>query len=91
MTEGDGSREREVQNQEKINTPLSVGVVRLLQNVKVPPGYKKIIRAKMEGEISDYLLMCTHCADNPVVMADSVLEVGDGGNVNLIVENQQPI
>ena len=87
MTEGDGSREQEVRNQEKINTPSSVGVVRLLQNVKVPPGYKKIIRAKMEGEISDCLLMCTQCADNPVVMADSVLEGGDGGNVNLIVEN----
>ena len=87
MTEGDGSREREVLKQEEMNeenTPWSVGVVWLLQNVKVHPRYKKIIRAKMEV---DCLLMCTQCPDNPVVMADSVLQVRDGGSVNLIVEN----
>ena len=64
-----------------------VGVVRLLQIVSIPPGYKKFIRARMEGELQHGLLLCTPCTDQPVVMADSVLEVREGGCVNLIVEN----
>ena len=55
--------------------------------MSIPPGYKKIIRARMEGELQHGLLLCTPCTDQPVVMADSVLEVGEGGCVNLIVEN----
>ena len=41
----------------------------------------------MEGEIEHSLLMCMPCGDNQVTIADSVLEVGDGNCVNLIVEN----
>ena len=72
---------------DKENSSSMVGVVRLLQNVSIPPGYMKIIRARMEGELQHGLLLCMPCTDQPVVMADSVLEVGEGGCVNLIVEN----
>ena len=41
----------------------------------------------MEGELGRGLLICTPYEDNHVMMADSVLEVGDGNCVNLIVEN----
>ena len=59
----DGSQDCEVKRpmtRDKDNTDLEpppVGVVRLLQNVKVPPGYMKIVRAKMEGEIERGLLI----------------------------------
>ena len=66
-------------------------MVRLLQNVRVPPGYKKIIRARMEGELQHGLLLCTPCTDQPVVMADGVLKVGEGCYVNLIVENHNVV
>ena len=31
------------------SAPQPVGVIRLLQYVRVPPGYKKIVRARMDG------------------------------------------
>ena len=73
-TKGDGNQDCEGKNQtnkesSKENTGAGlppVGVVRLLQNVRVPPGYKKIVRAKMEGEIEHSLLMCMPCGDNQV-------------------------
>ena len=41
----------------------------------------------MEGELQHGLLLCTPCTDQPVVMADSILEGGEGCCVNFIVEN----
>ena len=79
--------EEDPKSLDKKNSYSRVGVVRLLQNVRVPPGYKKIIRARMEGELQHRLLLCTPCTDQPVVMADSILEGGEGCCVNLIVEN----
>ena len=84
---GQGPELEDPRAMDKKNSLSPVGVVRLLQNVKVPPGYKKIVRAKMEGEIQHGLLLCTPCTDRQVVMADSLLEVGEGCCVNLIVEN----
>ena len=84
---GQGPELEDPRAMDKKNSLSPVGVVRLLQNVKVPPGYKKMVRAKMEGEIQHGLLLCTPCTDRQVVMADSVLEVGEGCCVNLIVEN----
>ena len=79
--------EEDLKSLDKKNSSSRVGVVRLLQNVRVPPGYKKIIRARMEGELQHGLLLCTPCTDQPVVMADSILEGGEGCCVNFIVEN----
>ena len=63
--------------------------MRLIQNIRIPPGYKKIVHARMDDEIEHGLLMCTPCVGGEVEMADSVFQCEDGNCVSLIVENRK--
>jgi len=66
----------------------TVGVVRLLQTTKIPAGYGKMVRARVDGEIAGALLLFTPSAvEGGVKLADGMVEVGDGPCVTLVVEN----
>ena len=83
----DGSGPEEIEIDEAKQS--SAGAVRLIQNVRVPPGYKKIVHARMDDEIEHGLLMCTPCVGGEVEMADIVFQCEDGNCVSLFVENRK--
>jgi len=63
-------------------------VVHLLQTTKIPAGYQKVVRARVDGEIAGALLLFTPSAvEGGVELADGMVEVGDGPCVTLVVEN----
>jgi hypothetical protein len=56
-----------------------VGEVRLLQAMKVPPGYRKIIRGQLHGAIRGALMLFTPTLDNPAVqMAKGIVDGREG-------------
>ena len=64
------------------------GLVRLLSATKIPSGFKKMIRAKIEGDVWEDLSLFTPCSlESDLAMPDSVFERKDGPCVVLIVEN----
>ncbi len=44
------------------SVPVHTGVVRLLTATRIPPRYKKMVRAKVEGEVSKELSLFTPCS-----------------------------
>ena len=64
------------------------GLVRLLSATKIPSGFKKMVRAKIEGDVWEDLSLFTPCSlESGLAMPDSVFERKDGPCVVLIVEN----
>ena len=63
-------------------------VVRLLQATRIAPGYKKMVRARVEGDIPHKLSLFTPVPVEPdVVMADGAVEFSDDRCVVLVVQN----
>ena len=79
----------------RVESPTaSEGVIRLLQSVKVPMGYKRVVQGRIDKEMAEALLLFTPQMDETdVTMMDSLVEVGEGTCVALVVENhgQEPI
>ena len=69
-----------------VSTRREVGVVRLLKTVKIPARHRKMVRTKIEGGVSDGLLMFTPKTQNGTFqLADAVLDGGCGACQTLIV------
>ena len=67
---------------------VPTGVVRLLQTTKIPAGYGKMVRSRVDGEIEAALFLFIPSAlGRGVELADGVVEVGEGPCVMLVVEN----
>ena len=63
-------------------------VARLLQATRIAPGYKKMMRARVEGDIPHKLFLFTPVPVKPdVVMADGAVEFSDDRCVVLVVQN----
>ena len=62
-----------VQGQRIIRT----GVVSLLKAVKVPPGYRKIVKTQISGDLEESLLLFTPELSS-LALSDGVLEGKDG-------------
>ena len=66
------------------------GVVRLLQTVKIPAEYKKIVRRRVHGGVREELVLLMSTMDVPALqMADSALDASDQEYANLILENHR--
>lgn len=64
---------------EPAETSPQVGVVQLLQTVKVPAGYKKIVRGRVQGGVESTLMLFTSTIDRTdVLLADSAVDSSDG-------------
>lgn len=64
------------------------GEVQLLQTVKVPAGYKKIVRGQVQGGEGSTLTLFTSTIDQPgVLLADGTVCSMDGRCTTLILEN----
>ena len=64
------------------------GMVSLIAGVKILPRHQKLVRARVKGGGRDEIMLFTsrnQVAD--LVIADSVVEVEEGGRVTLVVEN----
>ena len=62
--------------------------VSLLQTVKIPAGYKKMIRASVRGEVEESLLLFTpNIEDERLQLGDGAIECGSGRCTTLVVEN----
>ena len=65
-----------------------MGEVRLLQTVRIPAGYKKIVRGQVQGGEGGTLTLFTSTIDHPdVLLADSAVCSMDDGCTTLILEN----
>ena len=66
-----------------------VGEVRLLQPVSIAAGYRKMVRAEVNCPPCHTLLFTPQIGGGgSLCMADSVIEVGEGKGVTLVIENQ---
>ena len=76
---------------------LPTSVMRLLHATRIPPRFKKMVRAKVDGEIDEIgkemslftpcpMFIC-HPMKNGLSMADSAVETKDGSGVVLVIEN----
>ena len=64
------------------------GVVRLLHETRIPPGYQKLVRPSVNRELEKGLMLFTPQVDQPdLVMEDSAVEVGEETYVTLVVQN----
>ena len=71
-----------------ISDQFQFGEVRLLQTVKIPAGYKKVIRGRVQGGVGSTLMLFTSTVNRPdLLLADGALEGGDGECTTLILEN----
>ena len=72
---------------------VPTGVVRLLHATRIPPRFKKMVRAKVDGEIGEEMSLFTPCPmfiGHPIKsMADSAVETKDGSGVVLVIENHR--
>ena len=67
---------------------VTTGVVRLLKPTKIPSGYQKMVRAKIEGGVEGGLLLFTPgTLDAELAMPDSMVELNQGKCLTLIMEN----
>ena len=75
-------------------TPLSLnvqgsgGVVRLLHSVKIPAGFKKMVRAKLSQGVSannSLWLLTSHLQPTGLTLADSLVECRDNAPCLMIV------
>ena len=65
-----------------------VGVVRLLRTEKLRPGQKKMIRARIQGEVEAALLLFTpKDVRGQVLLADAAIEGAHGSCTTLIIQN----
>ena len=64
------------------------GEVRLLQPIKVPAGYQKLVRGSVDSSIEAGLLLFTPLSgDKGLLMADSAVELGEDRFVTLVIQN----
>ena len=64
------------------------GVVNLIVGVKFPPQHQKLVRARAKVDSGDGLMLYTQGKQvHELVIADSVVEVGESGCVTVVVEN----
>ena len=64
------------------------GVVRLLQTVRIPPGYQKAVKARINRELEPSLLLFTPQVQQPhVLVPDGAMEGTDRSNTKVVVEN----
>ena len=69
-------------------TTSRTGEVSLLQTMKIPAGYKKMIRASVRGEVEESLLLFTPTIeDERLRLADGAIECRSGRCTTLVVEN----
>ena len=69
-------------------TPSRMGEVSLLQTMKIPAGYKKMIRVSVRGEVEESLLLFSPTMeDERLRLADGAVECGRGRCTTLVVEN----
>ena len=72
---------------EEIHSPRE-GEVRLLQAVKIPAGYQKLVRGSVDRSVeAGSLLFTPHAVEEPLRMADSAVEVKEDRVVTLVVQN----
>ena len=72
---------------EQDDPAAGVGIVRLLKTTKVPAGYQKMVRTKIEGEINDALLLFEPLPENDYSLPDAVLDKTYAGDHILVVQN----
>ena len=65
------------------------GVVRLLNAVKVPPGYQKPVRARICGKVEHSLLLFTPQSERALdlLLADGAIQGGGGSRATIVLEN----
>ena len=63
-------------------------MIRLLQAVKIPAGYKKMVHGTVSSQHDKLLLFTPRLEEARLCMADGLVEVGDGSCVTLIMENR---
>ena len=82
--------DREPQNIHE-SIPPRPGVVRLLNAARIPAGYQKMVRAKVEGDVREKMSLFTPLPlENGLVMADSAVDLSEGNCVVLVVQNRGP-
>ena len=68
--------------------PTGPGVVRLLNATRIPSGYKKMVRAKVEGNLREQLSLFTPVQlEDDLMMVDSAVDLSEGNSVVLVVQN----
>ena len=65
---------------------IGTGVVSLLKAVKVLPGYRKIVKTQISGDLEESLPLFTPELSS-LALSDGVLEGKDGSSANVVVEN----
>ena len=76
-----------VTEESALQSPIP-GEVRLLQPVKVPVGYQKLVRGSVDSSIEAGLLLITPLSgDRGLLMADSVVELEKDRFVTLVIQN----
>ena len=82
--------DREPQNIHE-SMPPRPGVVRLLNAARIPAGYQKMVRAKVEGDVREKMSLFTPLPlENGLVMADSAVDLSEGNCVVFVVQNRGP-
>ena len=70
------------------STTIPTGVVRLLNATRIPSGYRKVLRAKVERHIHEQMSLFTPTPwEDGLMMADSVVDLSDSSCVVLVVQN----
>ena len=70
------------------STTIPTGVVCLLNATRIPAGYKKMVRAKVEGHIHEKMSLFTPTPqEDGLMIADSAVDLSDGSCVILVVQN----
>ena len=68
--------------------PEVTGVVRLLTATRIPSGYKKMVRAKVEGPVMEKMSLFTPVPrEDCLMLADGAVDLSEGSCVTLVVQN----
>ena len=63
----------------------------VVSSYQVPAGYRKVVRARVDGEVDTTTLLITPSHIEEVIqLGDGLVEVGEGQCVTLVVENHRP-
>ena len=82
-----GERREETKPRD-VPTTAPPGVVRLLTATRIPSGYKKMVRAKVEGHVRESMSLFTPAPrEDDLMMADSAVDLSDGNCMVLVVQN----